>query len=322
MIDHTAVAKVAQIPDAYLAIVKTMWLDIAGESHSGAYRFGAVLLSNVDSRFSCIVRRYDAPEESGEPEGATNGYLRVNRATMIDDWGNWDYSYGEEDFYTSMNAVSNTLRHLAYVGTNHFGPTVFGFGWCWDMMWQNDPAGGTNALWGVRWAGSSDGGTEGGKGWGLDDSDFALTGNHVSLKNYLDAVESYSAFCAQNGYDIRVVYTTGPVDDTLGFSPENHYQREVKHQIIRSNVNAVAGRVLFDYADILAWSDTGEENRRPWTNYNGLPVSYQLIHPSNMQDLTWAAADSADDHIGQTGALRIAKACWVMLARLAGWDGN
>ena len=28
------------------------------------------------------------------------------------------------------------------------------------------------------------------------------------------------------------------------------------------------------------------------------------------------------DHIGQRGALRLAKAMWWMLARMAGWDGN
>lgn len=28
------------------------------------------------------------------------------------------------------------------------------------------------------------------------------------------------------------------------------------------------------------------------------------------------------DHIGRIGALRVAKAMWWMLARIAGWDGN
>ena len=48
--------------------------------------------------------------------------------------------------------------------------------------------------------------------------------------------------------------------------------------------------------------------------------TFQYIHADNMLDLDGTYAEDGD-HIGQRGALRLAKAMWWMLARMAGWDG-
>lgn len=40
-----------------------------------------------------------------------------------------------------------------------------------------------------------------------------------------------------------------------------------------------------------------------------------------MLDLDGTYAED-DDHIGERGALRLAKAMWWLLARIAGWNGN
>jgi len=229
----------------------------------------------------------------------------------------WIYGYGEEDWYTSAQAIQQTKDHLTYCHTT--GPTLaaMGFGWCWDTTWHNPPDGGTDPVYQVRWAGSSVGGPDGDLRWGLDAEDYALTNNHVCMDTYLDATQQYVDHCQSNGYSTRVFFTTGPVDGSTG---ESGYQRHLKHERIRSYVQASADLILFDYADILCWSDAGELNTLPWTDYGGTPRTFPHIHDDNMLDLDGSYSEDGD-HIGQRGALRLAKALWWMLARLAGWDG-
>jgi aryl-alcohol dehydrogenase-like predicted oxidoreductase len=76
------------------------------------------------------------------------------------------------------------------------------------------------------------------------------------MQTYLDATQAYIDYCASKGYATKVFYTTGPVD---GYDGENGYQRQLKHDFIRDWVRADASRILFDYADILAWNDSREE---------------------------------------------------------------
>ena len=40
IIDHTAVDLYDDIPEPYIAWIKTQWLSVPGESHSGGYRLG------------------------------------------------------------------------------------------------------------------------------------------------------------------------------------------------------------------------------------------------------------------------------------------
>ncbi len=314
--DHTAVNAYLDIPLAYLNLVKQMWVDIPGESHSFAYRKGCQLLQELDSRFQASIT------ESGTPEAATMQHLRVSRATWgdVDSATGWNYSYGEEDWYTSAAAIQRTKDHLTYCNTHDLAIAAMGFGWCWDMTWQNDPGGTVDPVHKVRWAGSSAGGAEGNLRWGLDADDYALTQNHVCMDTYLAATQAYIDHCQTNSYPTRVFFTTGPVDGG-GNTGENGYQRHLKHERIRSYVRADSSRILFDYADILCWSNAGTERRVSWTDGDGGSHSFQAIHDDNMLDLEGGYSEDGD-HIGERGALRLAKAMWWMLARLAGWDGN
>jgi hypothetical protein len=312
--DHSAVEQCQNIPQTYIDLVKQMWADVPGESHSSGYRIGCQLLEAEDSRFAVNVT------ESGTPEGYTDQYLRLSRATWgdVDHATGWRYGYGEEDWYTSAQAIQQTKEHLTYANTNDLQIAAMGFGWCWDMTWHNSSGGGTDPVYQVQWAGSSVGGPEGDLRWGLDAADQALTNNSVCMDTYLDAVDQYVAHCLANSFPTKVFFTTGPVDGG-GNTGERGYQRYLKHQYMRNYVQASSDGILFDYADILTWGNDGTQNTTTWTDHGGTERTFPYIHPDNMLDLD-GSYDEDGDHIGQRGALRLAKALWWMLACIAGWE--
>ncbi|MFZ6028727.1 MAG: hypothetical protein ACOYYS_13510 [Chloroflexota bacterium] len=313
--DHTVVAQYGEIPSTYIDAVKEMWVTIPGESHSAGYRRGSELLETQDTRFQVNVL------ESGTPEGYTNQYLRLSRATW-GDLGNttgWRYDYGEEDWFTSAIARQRTQDGIAYANTHNLTIAAMGFGWCWDMSY-NSSNGTIDPVYQVRWGGASQGGPQGNLRWGLDAGDQALTGNSINMSTYIGAVEEYIAYTTANSYPTRVFFTTGPVDDERYNIGENGYQRHLKHQYIRDYVHSTADRILFDYADILTWSNAGNENLISWTDYGSTPRQYPYIHSDNLLDLQGNLTGSIG-HIGERGALRLGKALWWMLARMAGWDG-
>ena len=308
--DHTVVDRYDDIPQQYIDEVKKMLVDIAGESHSLGYRIGMNLLELYDSKFQ--VTTYD-----GSVPGVSSSYLRLGRHGAV----------GEAEFYTSSAAVNAYKSHITSQNTSGNPYSVIGFGWCWDMTWQNAPGGIIDPVHQVRWAGSSVGGPNGNLRWGLDAGDQTLTGNSVCMDTYLNAVEQYIQHCISNGYATKVIFTTGPVDDGYGVmaGTENGFQREIKHDYIRNYVRGNSARILFDYADILCWNNSGVEYITNW-NDGGTIRPHANIHPDNMKDYdgSWNMISHTEDgdHIGEVGALRLAKAMWWMLARLAGWDGG
>ena len=304
--DHTVVDRYDDIPQQYIDEVKKMLVDIAGESHSLGYRIGMNLLELYDSKFQ--VTTYD-----GSVPGITTSNLRFGRHGSV----------GEEEFYTSASAVNGYKSHITTQNTSGNPYSVVGFGWCWDMTHINLPGGTADPVYKVRWAGSSVGGPEGNLRWGLDAGDQSLTGNSVSMSTYLNAVEQYIQHCTSNGYPTKVIFTTGPVDGNGG--TENGFQREIKHDYMRDYVKASGSRILFDYADILCWNNSGVEYITNW-NDGGTIRPHANIHTDNMKDYdgSWNMISHSEDgdHIGEVGALRLAKAMWWMLARIAGWDGG
>jgi uncharacterized protein YjdB len=306
IVDHRAVDEFDSIPELYIDAVKTMLVDISGESHSRGYRHGMYLLEMMDNTYQVQTYDYQDPVPS-----STDQYLRIGQ-----------HLYMGEDYFFSQEKIAD-LKSQITTQSNTGNPfDVMGFGWCWDMTWHNDPGGDLDPVYQVRWAGSSVGGPQGDMRWGLDSDDQALTGNSVSMDTYLEAVESYQDYCEENSLPTRWIYTTGPVDDVGG--TENGFQREIKHDYIRTHVMADASRILFDYADILCWNNEGEQHMVDW-NDGGDIRSHAQIHPNNMMDYdaSWnTVAHSEDgDHIGEVGTVRLAKAMWWMLARMAGWDG-
>jgi len=308
--DHTIVDKFDNIPQYYLDEVKKMLVDIAGESHSKGYRIGHDLLEILDPKYQVLTFDGTNPVFSDK-------YLRIGRHGAV----------GEAAFYTSQTSVDAYKAHISSQYNTGNPYSVIGFGWCWDMTWINSPGGGLDAFHKVHWAGSSDGGPNGNLRWGLDSGDQTLTGNSVCMDTYLNAVNQYIQHCKTNGYVTKIIFTTGPVDDGNGImaGTENGFQREIKHNYIRSYVSSDNSRILFDYADILCWNNNGVKYLTNW-NDGGTIRQHANIHPDNMKDYdpSWniIAHTEDGDHIGEVGALRLAKAMWWMLARIAGWDGT
>ena len=301
--DHNVIDRFDDIPQEYIDKVKEMWLVYAGESHSAAIRKGLALLETADSKYQVNVI------ESGTPQTYTNQYLRASRAT----WGDysnssgWIYTYGEEDWFTNITALSRTKAGITYCNTNSLTIAAMGFGWCWDMEYAN-PSATVDPTYGCRWYGESYGGPDGdNRAWGLDAADYSITGNSVCMNTYLNAVEEYITYCTTNSYSTKIFFTTGPVDTYTG---EKGYQGYLKHQFIRDYVATNPSRILFDYADILCYDDDGTPTTTTWNGH-----TYPIITTANL-------GDASVGHIGSAGAIRLAKAMWWMLARTAGWDGE
>ena len=303
--DHVALEEFDSIPQQFIDSVKTMLVSISGESHSQAYRFGMDLLEKMDSTYQ--VMTYDG----FPPPSSAVQYLRIGRHRII----------GEDYFFSQAKIASMKAEITSQNNTgNPF--SVMGFGWCWDMTDDNDPGGLEDTVYHVRWAGRSEEGPDGNMRWGLDSDDQVLTGNSVCMDTYLEAIEAYILHCKENAYPTKWIFTSGPVDDHGG--TENGFQREIKHDYIRAYVREDTSRILFDYADILCWSDSGDQHRSDWDDEGNIRQHAQ-IHPDNMMDYdeSWnlIAHREDGDHIGELGTIRLAKAMWWMLARIAGWEG-
>jgi hypothetical protein len=306
--DHTVVAQFDKIPQHYIDEVKKMLVAIGGESHASGYRRGMELLMQLDSKYHVKIYVTEPVPEYSE------NYLRFGQP----------FALGEQ-IYTSASYVE-LLKSVMKSYSDKGSPfNVFGFGWCYDMTWENPPRGKKDAVFNVRWAGTSLGGPDGNQRWGLDKDDQVLTGNSVCMDTYLSSIDLYNHYCESNDIITKFIFTTGPVDDDSG--TETGFQRELKHNYIRNYVFDNPEAVLFDYADILCYNDKGEKHIVVWNN-KGTKRPHEQIHPDNLKDYNdeWniinPGTDTEEDHIGEVGALRLAKAMWWMLARIAGWDGE
>ena len=302
--DHTIVGDYDKIPQYYLDLVKKMWVTIPGESHSYAYQDGLIMVEDLDSRFQVNATT------SGSPEAYTTEHLRVSNGT----WGDysnssgWIYNYGEEDWWTNATAIVRTKAGITYCNTNSLTISAMGFGWCYDPYADGSTAG-TDPVYGCHWWGWSVGSPSGDSAWGIDAGDYAVTGNDVSMDTYLSATQAYIDYCVANGYTTKVFFTTGPVDKGVTPRPdEEFYQAYLKYEHIRDYVKADKTRILFDYADILCYSNAGVLSTKTW---NG--ITFPAMVPA--YDI------NESSHVSLEANLRIGKALWWMLARIAGWDG-
>jgi hypothetical protein len=304
--DHRIVADYNKIPAYYMNEVKKMWFVIPGESHSYAYTDGLSILRNANANYAVTVT------SSGTPEAYTTSHIRAGRAS----WGDVDnssgciYSYGEEDWFTNATAVARTKAGISYCNSHGLTITAIGFGWCTDMF-VGTPSATADPVYGCHWSGASKNGPEGDRCWGLDATDNTITGNSICLDTYLSVTQQYIDYCTANNIPTKVFFTTGPIDGWVGgYTPEKSYVTYLKHQRIRDYVKANASRILFDYADILCYNDDGSTNTDTWNGHTFQKGTDNNVYPEYT------------GHISFAGGLRLGKALWWMLARMAGWDGN
>ncbi len=309
--DHAAVTGFDNIPAFYIEEVKKMLINVVGQSHGRAYIYGLESLQQQtggdDSVYKVQSNWVSAPASSSV------GALRVSRTYRISSSGVFSDSAGEENFWTNSAAIENIKAYLTYMRDQNNQISAFGFGWCWDMTWHNAADGGLDPIYNVQWAGSSVGGIDGDLRWGLDSDDYVLTGNSVSLMNYLQAVNDYNTIEP----DTRTFFTTGPADNHA-YTQEG-YQRFLKHEYIRDYIATRSGAVLFDFADILSYNNIGVQNFGGWTDTTGAVHSFPVIHPDNDEEYDGGQGSC---HISEQGCVRLAKALWWMLARMSGWDGS
>ena len=311
-IDHSSVSLFETIPADIIAEIKKKRFVILGESHSAGYGQGLEALAASDAKYAVVWT------QTQPPEAYTTAHLRFDRMCRTDynDW-NFEGYFGEDKWYTWQAYTTGVPAEkdrvetsLAYDNAHSLTVDVLGFGWCWDMSWHNDVGGDIDPVYQCRWAGSSVDGPDGDRRWGLDSDDTALTNNRVCMNTYLEATEKYIAYCTAQGINTTIIFTTGPVDGHVG---ENGYQRSIKHQYVRDYVTARGDAVLFDYADILCYDDNGDQNLESWTDGIFKEHIYPVITDLNL-------GDGSHAHIGANGVLRLAKAVWVMMAKISGWN--
>jgi len=295
--DHRVVEEFDEIPAFYISEVKKMMIWLYGESHAEGIRTGLTLLESTNPTYQVNI---------STGESYTDQYLRCNNGGYggEDIWFTW-HAYPEG----SRPSTSMTIKNLITEYNSHGHPMhVFGMGWCWDIEY-GDPSTGTDPATGNHWYGVSYNGPDGFLvPWGLNDDDYAATGNRVNMDDYMASMEEYIAYCKLQGYPTKMVFSTGPVDTYYG---EVGYQRYLKHEYIRNYVKADASRILFDYADILCYDDGSETpNVTTWNGH-----TYPIITATNVGSGTIG-------HIGTAGAIRLAKAQWWLMARIAGWSGG
>ena len=310
--DHNVVDDFDQIPDFYINEVKKMLVEMAGESHSTTYLMGSNLLESLDQTYQSKYWHTTPPSETSER-------LRIGKTVNT----------GEADYFSNTEGMENYKNRISTQNNTGNEYDVMAFVWCWDMYYDPIPGGGLDLEHHVHWGGTIEGGPEresGVKRWGLDAEDQQLTDNSICMDTYLNAVEEYQQYCIDNGWGTKIIYTTGPVDDDYPNSEgrEDGFQRELKHNYIREHVSKDPNSILFDYADILCWNNDGEKYEGVW-NDGGELRSHAHIHPDNNMDYdaSWniIAQENDGDHIGEVGSLRLMKAMWWMLARIAGWEG-
>lgn len=134
-------------------------------------------------------------------------------------------------------------------------------------------------------------------------------GDVANPTEYLTAMEEYIAYCSDS-IDTKLFFTTSTIDD--GFATgEWGYNRYLFNETIRTYVGVNSTRILFDYADILCYDDGSDTpNTATWDGH-----TFPTITTTN-------AGEGETGHIGWPGAVRLAKATWWLMARLAGWDGG
>lgn len=134
-------------------------------------------------------------------------------------------------------------------------------------------------------------------------------------------VYDLEAFIAQHPDKVFIFWTTS-LARSIGTQAALDFNQQMRQYAQQHN------KILFDVADILSYTPEGfpcYDNRDgvPYTSMTGQSENYAddgLDLPAICQDYT---TEVDGGHLGSvsTGGIRVAKAFWVLMARIAGWNG-
>lgn len=151
----------------------------------------------------------------------------------------------------------------------------------------------------------------------IADPDFGYFSNNPSRYTVVD----YESFIDQYPDKIFFFWTTS-LARGIGTQVSTDFNAMMRDYAVEHQ------KILFDVADILSHTDLDEpcyDNRDgvPYCDMNGNCEDYPddgLDLPAICQDYT---TETNGGHLGSVsaGKIRVAKAFWVLMARIAGWDG-
>ena len=126
----------------------------------------------------------------------------------------------------------------------------------------------------------------------------------------------------QNAHpDKKVIWFTSSLARSIGTPESESFNAQLREYATTNNI------ILFDVADILShtpWESPCYDNR------DGVPYSFgnnSENHPDDGLDIPAICPEYTTEteggHLGSVsaGKIRVAKAFWVLMARIAGWDG-
>jgi hypothetical protein len=135
-------------------------------------------------------------------------------------------------------------------------------------------------------------------------------------------IHDLEAYLAQHP-DITFFFWTTSLARSIGNAVSTSFNEQMRQYCLDNN------KILFDMADIISHTDQDQpcyDNRDgvPYIAMNGQSENHPddgFDYPAICQDYT---TETEGGHLGSVsaGKVRMAKAFWVLMARIAGWDGQ
>lgn len=132
-----------------------------------------------------------------------------------------------------------------------------------------------------------------------------------------DDVYDHEAFEAQYS-NTTFIYWTTSLARSIGTTVSESFNNQMREYAIDN------GKILFDVADILSHDPDGNPC---YDNRDGVPYRSEN-YPDDGMDIPAICQHYTTEinggHLGSVsaGKIRVAKAFWVLMAQIAGWDGN
>lgn len=284
VINHTSVSLFDDIPDAYVTLIKKqkMIASYLGGSHARQMHYGLRLLEGQNPKYAADI--------AYNPSSYSNrSALRDLTGKYTAQYRSWSDMGGSSDYWQNDSArkiIADTIKQAKSV--LGYPVSVSLFGWSYHML---NPVYASNAL-----------------GHAFGDQDLQL---------YLDALDRLNADPTIN--ETKFVYHTS-VTDSVPLSSDSVYNMNRWNETIRQFA-ASKGGILFDQADIEHWNNS---NTAKWSERDYAGRTVYLRHPDYLEvSLGGPGPDTyTGDHANDALEIRKAKALWVLMARLAGWDAD